>query len=187
MERRQRPHREQHLRQPVLQRCDSHDLCDQPDAVERSCVQLQRQPNRHPAEQPDRASERISPRTASSPGPNNLDRIPEIHLAGYNNTDYTNASWPWNNKADDYQIRDDISWTKGAHQIKMGGSWAIYKKVQDLFGNTQGSFTFNNNFTGNDFADFLLGTASGYNELAVQDSGNGTMFPGLHMRRTTGA
>jgi len=104
-------------------------------------------------------------------GPNNLDRIPEIHLAGYNNVDYTNASWPWNNKADDWQIRDDISWTKGAHQIKMGGSWALYKKVQDLFGNTQGSFTFNNNFTGNDFADFLLGTASGYNELAVQDSG----------------
>jgi Carboxypeptidase regulatory-like domain/TonB-dependent Receptor Plug Domain/TonB dependent receptor len=104
-------------------------------------------------------------------GPNNLDRIPEIHLAGYNNTDFTNASWPWRNKADDYQIRDDISWTKGAHQIKMGGSWAIYKKVQDLFGNTQGSFTFNNNFTGNDFADFLLGAASGYNELAVQDKG----------------
>ena len=104
-------------------------------------------------------------------GPNNNDRIPEIHLAGYNNTDFTNASWPWKNKADDYQIRDDISWTKGAHQIKMGGSWAIYKKVQDLFGNTQGSFTFNNNFTGNDFADFLLGSASGYNELAVQDHG----------------
>src|SRR5947208_290494 len=54
-------------------------------------------------------------------GPNNDDRIPEIHLAGYNNTDFTNASWPWRNKADDYQIRDDISWTKGAHQIKMGG------------------------------------------------------------------
>jgi Carboxypeptidase regulatory-like domain/TonB-dependent Receptor Plug Domain/TonB dependent receptor len=104
-------------------------------------------------------------------GPNNDNRIPEIHLAGYNNTDYTNASWPWRNKADDYQIRDDISWTKGAHQIKMGGSWAIYKKIQDLFGNTQGSFTFNNNFTGNDFADFLLGAASGYNELAVQDKG----------------
>jgi len=104
-------------------------------------------------------------------GPNNNDRIPEIHLNGYNGADYTNASWPWRNKADDYQIRDDISWTKGAHQIKMGGSWAIYKKVQDLFGNTQGSFRFDNNFTGNDFADFLLGTASGYNELAVQDHG----------------
>lgn len=102
---------------------------------------------------------------------NNTDRIPEIKLGGYNGTDYTTASWPWHNKADDYQIRDDISWTKGAHQIKMGGSWAIYKKIQDLFGNTQGSFTFNNNFTGNDFADFLLGTASSYGELAVQDHG----------------
>jgi len=104
-------------------------------------------------------------------GPNNDNRIPEIHLDGYNGTDYTNASWPWNNKADDYQIRDDVSWTKGAHQLKMGASWAIYKKIQDLFGNTQGSFDFKNNFTGNDFADFLLGTATGYNELAVQDSG----------------
>jgi hypothetical protein len=104
-------------------------------------------------------------------GPNSDNRIPEINLSGYNGTDYTTASWPWRNKADDYQIRDDISWTKGAHQIKIGGSWAIYKKVQDLFGNTQGSFNFKNNFTGNDFADFLLGDASSYGELAVQDHG----------------
>ena len=83
------------------------------------------------------------------------------------------ASWPWINKADDYQIRDDISWTKGAHQLKMGGSWAIYKKVQDLFGNTQGYFTFNDNFTGNDFADYLLGSASRLQrKMAVQDSGH---------------
>jgi hypothetical protein len=102
---------------------------------------------------------------------NNNNRIPEIHLAGVTGADYTNASWPWRNKADDYQVRDDISWTKGAHQLKMGGSWAIYKKVQDLFGNTQGSFTFNNTYTGNDFADFLLGYADSYGELAVQDHG----------------
>jgi len=50
----------------------------------------------------------------------------------------------------------------------MGGSWAIYKKVQDLFGTTQGSFNFDGTFTGNDFADMLLGTAKSYNELAVQ-------------------
>ncbi len=104
-------------------------------------------------------------------GTDNLNRIPEIHLAGVTGTDYTTASWPWHNKADDYQIRDDISWTKGAHQLKMGASWAIYKKIQDLFGQTQGGFTFNNTFTGNDFADFLLGYADSYNELAVQDHG----------------
>jgi len=102
---------------------------------------------------------------------NNLTRIPEIKRGGVTGADYTTASWPWHNKADDYQIRDDVSWTKGAHQLKIGGSWAIYKKIQDLFGTTQGSFVFNNTYTGNDFADFLLGYATTYNELAVQDHG----------------
>lgn len=102
---------------------------------------------------------------------NNSSRIPGIQLAGSTGTNYDVASWPWKNKADDYQIRDDISWTKGRHQIKMGASWAIYKKIQDLFGNTQGAFQFKGNYTGNDFADFLLGYAQSYSELAVQDQG----------------
>ena len=54
--------------------------------------------------------------------------------------DHYTSNWtPWNNKADDYQFRDDVSWTKGAHQIKLGFSWAIYKKTQDAFANTQGT------------------------------------------------
>jgi hypothetical protein len=104
-------------------------------------------------------------------GPNNLNRIPNIDLKGSTGTQVEIGSWPWVNKADDYQIRDDLSWTKGAHQLKFGGSWALYKKVQDLFGNTQGAFNFDGTFTGNDFADYLLGDAKGYNELAVQDHG----------------
>jgi hypothetical protein len=107
-------------------------------------------------------------------GPNNLSRIPNIDLQGQSNAQFEISSWPWHNKADDYQIRDDVSWTKGAHQIKMGGSWALYKKVQDLFGQTQGGFTFNGkagSYTGNSFSDFLLGDASSYQELAVQDHG----------------
>jgi hypothetical protein len=104
-------------------------------------------------------------------GPNNLDRIPNIDLGGSTGTKFEISSWPWNNKADDYQIRDDISWTKGAHQLKFGGSWALYRKTQDLFGQTQGGFNFDGTFTGNDFADFLLGDAKSYQELAVQDSG----------------
>jgi len=104
-------------------------------------------------------------------GPNNQDRIPNVNLAGSTGTQFGNNSWPWYNKADDYQIRDDVSWTKGAHQMKMGASWAIYKKQQDLFGNTQGGFSFDGRFTGLDFADFLLGESSQYTELAVQDRG----------------
>ncbi|MGI9074711.1 MAG: carboxypeptidase regulatory-like domain-containing protein [Bryobacteraceae bacterium] len=102
---------------------------------------------------------------------NNLDRIPAIELSGSTGTKYNGGSWPWNNKADDYQVRDDVSWIKGAHQLRFGASWALYKKVQDLFGPTQGDFVFNGNYTGNDFADFLLGYSNSYNELAVQDAG----------------
>ncbi len=101
---------------------------------------------------------------------NNLNRIPSISL-GQIGTNYDVGSWPWHNKADDYQVRDDLSWIKGSHQIKFGGSWALYKKIQDLFGPTQGSFSFNGQYTGNDFADFLLGLSNSYNELAVQDKG----------------
>jgi hypothetical protein len=104
-------------------------------------------------------------------GPNNDDRIPNIDLNGSTGTKVEPSSWPWHNKADDYQLRDDISLTKGVHQLKFGASWALYKKVQDLFGETQGAFNFDGTFTGNDFADFLLGDAKGYSELAVQDHG----------------
>jgi hypothetical protein len=102
---------------------------------------------------------------------NNLNRNPGIALSGSTGANYQVGSWPWNNKADDYQVRDDVSWMKGSHQLKFGFSWMIYKKVQDLFGPTQGLFTFDGNYTGNDFADFLLGYSKSYNELAVQDSG----------------
>jgi hypothetical protein len=108
-------------------------------------------------------------------GPNALDRIPSINLNGNidgTGSNYTTAWEPWNNKADDYQIRDDVSWTKGRHQIKIGGSWALYKKIQDVFTSTQGNFNFNGNFTGNDFADYLLGYAQGYSEDAVHDNGH---------------
>ena len=105
-------------------------------------------------------------------GQNSDNRIPSINLAGTTGSQYTVNWMPWNNKADDYQIRDDVSWTKGRHQIKMGGSWAIYKKIQDWFKNTQGNYAFNGSFTGNDFADYLLGYAQNYTEDAFKSAGH---------------
>ena len=104
-------------------------------------------------------------------GPNTLNRNPGIALGGATGTNYSVNWQPWLNKCDDYQIRDDFSWVKGSHQLKIGASWALYKKVQDLFGPTEGAYTFNGGYTGNDFADFLLGYANSYNELGVQDHG----------------
>src|ERR1039458_5198514 len=103
-------------------------------------------------------------------GPNADNRIPGIALAGATGTNYTTNWMPWNNKADDYQIRDDLSWTKGAHQLKFGASYAIYKKIQDLFANTEGGFSFNGQYTGSDFADFLLGYAQNYSEAGVRSA-----------------
>jgi hypothetical protein len=105
-------------------------------------------------------------------GPNVDNRIPTIQLGGSTGATY-NANWtPWNNVANDYQLRDDVSWTKGRHQLKMGASWAWYGKVQDWFQNTQGGYNFNGAFTGNDFADYLLGYGQSYNEAAVKSSGH---------------
>jgi hypothetical protein len=104
-------------------------------------------------------------------GPNVSNRMPSINLTQLG-TNYT-ANWtPWNNAADDYQIRDDISWVKGKHQLRLGASWALYKKAQDVFASTQGNFSFNGFFSGNDFADFLLGLANSYSEDAVHDTGH---------------
>jgi hypothetical protein len=104
-------------------------------------------------------------------GPNVDNRIPSINLNGVTGSNYT-ANWtPWNNKADDYQLRDDVSWTKGAHQLKFGFSWALYKKSQDAFANTEGNFNFNGQFSGYDFADYLLGFGQQYTEDAVKITG----------------
>src|SRR5215468_1398225 len=83
------------------------------------------------------------PHTSGSDGENVDTRIPSIQLNGSTGTNYTVNWMPWNNKADSYQIRDDVSWTKGRHQLKIGAGWLLYKKVQDWFKNTEGNFQFN--------------------------------------------
>jgi Carboxypeptidase regulatory-like domain len=105
-------------------------------------------------------------------GVNVDNRIPDIHLSGSTGTFYQVNWLPWNNTADDYQVRDDLSWVKGAHQFKFGFGWAIYKKVQDYFAETQGGFNFDGSATGFDYADFILGDAQGYNENAYKGTGH---------------
>lgn len=105
-------------------------------------------------------------------GPNNEDRIPTIILSGSTGSRYSAGVAPWRNSANDYQLRDDVSWSKERHQLKIGGSWMLFQKTQDWFQSTQGGFLFNGFYTGNDFADYLLGYALNYNEAAVQSTGH---------------
>ena len=105
-------------------------------------------------------------------GTNDLNRIPSIQLSGSTGTNYTSNWVPWTNGYNAYQIQDAVSWSKGAHQLRMGGSFQTYRKYQDLFAPTQGSFQFNGQYSGNDFADYLLGLSNSYGENALQDSQN---------------
>ncbi|PYT27914.1 MAG: hypothetical protein DMG57_16750 [Acidobacteria bacterium] len=105
-------------------------------------------------------------------GENKLDRMPTISIGGSYGVNYDPAAWPWYNAAFDHQVRDDASWTRSSHNFKFGGQFMRYSKNQMLFGNTQGNYNFDGTFTGNAVADFLLGYAKSYNELAIQDRGH---------------
>lgn len=118
--------------------------------------------------------------TATQLFPNNaLNRMPTISLGGTYGVNYDPASWPWRNAAWDKQVRDDVSWTKGDHNMNFGAQFMRYSKNQDIFGDTQGDYTFDGSFTGNAVADFLLGYAKNYSELDLEDR--------THTRTSTGS
>jgi hypothetical protein len=96
--------------------------------------------------------------------------LPIIALSNQTGAQFNNNWNPWINTANSYQIRDDVSWTKGAHQLKMGGSWLNFRKAQPLQVSPEGNFGFNGSFTGYDFADYLLGFAQSYSEAATEDT-----------------
>lgn len=98
-----------------------------------------------------------------------LARLPEIDLGAPYSTNYNTGSWPWHNAAQDYNPKDDISWTKGKHAMKFGVGYMRYTKNQQLFGNTEGTYTFSSTSTGDSYASFLLGFADSYKELQQQD------------------
>ena len=106
--------------------------------------------------------------------PGNADnRLPTLNFGGGGiNSTYDVSNYPWKNAFENYQVRDDLSWTHGRHSLKFGGQYMFQTKTQELFGQSQGNYTFNGTYTGDGFADFLLGYAATYNELAVQDSGD---------------
>lgn len=101
---------------------------------------------------------------------NNLNRLPVINVNAPYNIAYNTGSWPWSNVYSAHQVTDNVSISRGNHNMVFGGTYLLGRKKQDIFGNTNGSFTFDNSATGNAFADFLVGYARSYSELALQDA-----------------
>jgi Carboxypeptidase regulatory-like domain len=53
-------------------------------------------------------------------------------------------------------FEDNVTWSKGRHVWKFGGQYHAYRNFVGIVPN-YGSFSFNGQFTGNAYADFLLG------------------------------
>ncbi len=105
------------------------------------------------------------------PGANTANKNPNIYLQ-QTGTNYDLASWPWVNELETWTIQDNLTMTRGAHTFTFGGIWMHFNKQQDLFGPTQGAYTFTGQFSGNDFADFLLGYPYEFQQLQQQTEPN---------------
>ena len=103
-------------------------------------------------------------------GSNADNRMPQISFTGGPiNTEWTVIYWPWHNSYLNYQIRDDLNWTKGKHSLKFGFSYMREDKNQQLQADTQGDYTFNGSqYSGSSYLNFILGLAANYDELQTQ-------------------
>ncbi|WP_263369081.1 TonB-dependent receptor [Edaphobacter dinghuensis] len=99
-------------------------------------------------------------------GNNALNRLPEIDLGAPYGTTWSSQYFPWKNAAMDYQTRDDLSWSHGAHNFKFGFSYMHFIKNQQLQFNTQGTYGFTaGSYSGDSYVNFLLGFANSYTQL----------------------
>ena len=102
-------------------------------------------------------------------GNNALNRLPSITFSGAPNTEWNMNYWPWRNSYLNYQPRDDVSWSKGNHQFKFGAAYMRNDKNQQQQADTQGDYTFSQSaYSGDAYANFLLGFASTYQQLNEQ-------------------
>lgn len=107
------------------------------------------------------------------------DRLPSVNLGSWG-TQFDPWSQPWHNAAQDEAEVFGLSVTQGKHAMKFGGGYNRYTKNQQIFGNTNGYYNFNDGWdkdnlkptgvlTGDSYLDFLLGLSTNYSQLQNQD------------------
>ncbi len=67
-----------------------------------------------------------------------------------------------------FQVRDSFSRVFGTHTVKLGAEWHYYQVNTHALAQFNGNFVFFGTETGSDFADFLLGVPSQYNQSQLQ-------------------
>lgn len=101
---------------------------------------------------------------------NPLDRIPSLIFSqGYGSYDV--AYWPYSLTSPIRTYQDTLTQIVGKHTLKYGFDYQYDMKNQPAQVRTQGEFHFNGEFTGNSFADFLLGLPESYSETNLMLTG----------------
>ena len=68
-----------------------------------------------------------------------------------------NAFSPIKFRDNKYEILDNVTWIRGAHSIKFGAHFRRYDTATTNAARSRGDFTFSGTYSGNAWADFLLG------------------------------
>jgi hypothetical protein len=87
--------------------------------------------------------------------------FPLITLSGFTGFNGSGSnSLPKANRIRTWQYSDSVSYSSGRHNIKLGGQ--LYHQSHGFYNgqSQEGQFAFTTNFTGNSFADYLLGYPS---------------------------
>ncbi|MGH9848068.1 MAG: TonB-dependent receptor domain-containing protein, partial [Blastocatellia bacterium] len=90
------------------------------------------------------------------------------------------SRFPLNHFRRNYNFADDLTWTRGAHQLQFGASVSrSLLNLQELFRGDP-FVQFRNNFTGDALADFLLGRPSQVEQIAEDANNPRTWEIGLY-------
>jgi hypothetical protein len=84
-----------------------------------------------------------------------LGGLPEVRINGFRGfIDLAGSG----DRQRNWELYDNLSWTRGGHSIKIGGEWQRASSLNRAnLAPARGAFRFDGRYTGNAFADFLLG------------------------------
>lgn len=98
---------------------------------------------------------------------NELDRIPSLNISGYAGVI---EEWYFHNYSYSMPFDFASTWLRGRHMLRFGLDWTREGKSElanPSNNNTNGTFTFTGQYTGDGLADFLTGRANDYTETAL--------------------
>jgi len=88
--------------------------------------------------------------SASFPG------LPGFAITGYGGIDAT-AFRPGFRKSNQYNVIDNLTWVRGAHNIKVGTDIRWFSETDENCAFCRSNFAFTGTYTNNGFADYMLG------------------------------